>query len=180
MIKIQGMELDIEKSSDGTNNFMWSLYFTEGLFEDNNVSKTTEPVLFRLKRTDYQNPSNQAYYIYYNPYINKYNIIQKSELECQEKDVGYNIGGFMVLNDCRLVFVYPKCTDTVNYNRTRSFDEEFDESFENRTIDCDGLPDLCGAFREINFNNDFEIGCPIIEDGNEFDQYEFDDAFTID
>jgi len=54
------------------------------------------------------------------------------------------------------------------------FTEEFTNSYELRKISCEEQEYLCGEFREMNFSNDFEIDCPIIEDNNAFDMYEFD------
>jgi len=178
MKKIYGMNLDIEKSSNGTDDIMWSLYFTEGEFQSNQISKSTEPIIFRLKRKDYYTETISSYFIFFNPYNNKYTILNKKELECIEKDYGYYIGGFIVLSDCRLIFLHPDCKDDIEYKRIRNFSEEFTEAYENRSIDCEGDPEICGAFREINFNNDFDIGCPIIEEDNEFNEYEFDDSYN--
>jgi hypothetical protein len=171
MVKITGLELDKERSSDGTNGSMWTLVFTEGLFEGPGVSKFLEPVQFKLKRKDYQYSIPKGFYIYYNPYNNQWQIIENDKKdECD--DVGYNVGGFIVRSCNDIVFLYPRCTDDVQY--VRPFTEEFTEGYEKRLITCDDYDDLCGAFREENFSNDFEIDCPIIETGNEFNDAEFD------
>jgi len=179
MTKIQGMELDLEKSSDGTSGDMWKLVFTQGLFEGPGVSKTTEPVQFIIKKKDYNHPLPVGYYIYYNPYYNKFQITTDNPEECT--DPGYNIGGFLVSN-CRMIFLNPKCTDDTSY--IRPFAEEFDQNFEKRKISCDEMDDFCGAFRDggedgdpdgiPGFSSGFEIDCPIIEDNNSFYYAEFD------
>jgi len=170
MTKIEGHEIDIEQSSDGTNDFQWRLVFTKGIFEGPGVLKTTEPVQFLLKKSEYQSPTPKGYYIYYNPYTNKYNIIDRDQQnDCT--DWGYNMGGFIVIG-CKLTFVYPKCTDDTTY--IRPFAEEFTNAYETKKISCEDQEELCGAFLETGFTNDFEIDCPIIEDNNSFDHAEFD------
>ncbi len=170
MTKISGIELDLEQSSDGTNDFQWRLVFTKGLFEGPGVSKTVEPIQFILKKSDYISPVIQGYYIYYNPVTNKYNFLAREEQDnC--KDYGYNIGGFIIV-DCRITFLYPKCTDNTTY--IRPFTEEFTTAYESKKLSCEDQSELCGAFLETGFTNDFEIDCPIIEDNNAFDMYEFD------
>jgi hypothetical protein len=167
MIQVKGIELDLERSSDGSKGGMWNLVFTSGLFSGPGVQKFTEPFQFRIKKGEYS--TLKGYYIYYNPYNDRIQIIENNETGCQ--DLGYNIGGFLIRDCDEIVFLYPKCKDDVQY--IRNFDEVFDESYEKRKITCDEYEDLCGAFREENFSNDFEIDCPIIGT-NEFDVYEFD------
>ena len=169
MTKISGCELDLELSSDGTTGSMWSLVFTKGLFTGPSVSKTVEPVQFRLKKKDYNSNLPERYYIYYNPYTNKYQFI-KDDLVDECQDPGYNIGGFIV-SGCRLMFLNPKCNPDVEY--IRPFAEEFNLNFEKRDIDCSDFDEFCGAFRDDSFTNGFEIDCPIIEDDNAFYYAEF-------
>jgi len=168
---IYGQEIDLEKSSDGTTSFMWNLVFTGGEYQGPGVSKTIEPVQFKLKKNNFPSKLPDRYYIYYNPYNNKYQFLKDSEIgKCA--DPGYNIGGFIV-TDCRIVFLNPKCTDDTTY--IRPFAEEFDQNFEKRQINCSDLDEFCGAFRDDSFTNGFEIDCPIIEDNNAFYYAEFDD-----
>jgi len=81
MIKITGHELDLENSSDGTNDFQWRIVFTKGLFEGPGVYKTVEPVQFILKKSEYNSPLPISYYIYYNPYTNKYSMVKNSDFD---------------------------------------------------------------------------------------------------
>ncbi len=170
MIKIYGHELDLNRSSDGTNDIAWTLVFTQGRFDGPGVSKTVEPVQFKLKKKDYNFPLPKSYYVFYNPDNNKYNIIENGEVpECS--DYGYQLGGF-VISGCRMMFLYPKCTDNAEY--IRPFAEEYDQNFEKRQIKCSEVQDFCGAFRDDSFTEGFEIDCPIIEDNNAFNYSEFD------
>jgi len=172
MLVIQGQEIDLEKSSDGTDGRQWNLVFTSGQYIGPSVSRTVEPVQFRLKKSDYNSKLPQGWYIYYNPYINKYNILQKDQIpECN--DLGYNIGGFIISN-CKMMFLYPECSNDVEY--IRPFAEEYDTAFEKREIKCEDYDDYCGAFNELGFDTGFEIDCPIIEDNNAFKYAEFDPA----
>lgn len=170
MTRIEGHELDIERSSDGTNDVQWRLVFTQGLFQGPGVQRSVEPVQFLLKRSDYNNKIPVSYYIYYDPVINKYQFVENDVKERCE-DYGYNLGGFIVA-DCKLTFIYPKCTDDVTY--IRPWTEEFTEAYEKRNISCEEQADMCGQFRDTNFNNDFEIDCVIVEDDNAFYYAEFD------
>ena len=170
MIKIEGCELDIEKSSDGTNDNSWYLYFTGGVCEAPSVIKTKEPSILRLKKKDYQSIYPIARHLYFNPETDKYTLLDPSEVqECD--DLGILLGGFIVIG-CKLTFVYPKCTDDKTY--IRPFEETFDEAFEKRQLSCDEQSELCGAFRDFQFDESFEIDCPIVEDNNAFDYGEFD------
>jgi len=177
MTKIYGHELDLEQSSDGTDGSMWTLVFTQGRFDGPQVSKTVEPVQFVLKKKDYDFPFPKSYYIYYNPYTNKYQMIENNqEEECT--DPGYQLGGFIISN-CRMMFLNPKCT--LGENGTtyiRPFAEEFTQAYEKRQISCNDFNDFCGAFRDDSFTNGFEIDCPILESDSEFSFVEFDDDFT--
>jgi len=165
-----GQEFNLDKSSNGTNGNMWTLVFNSGEYKGINVTRTVEPIQFILKKKDYNSPLPLRYYIYYNPYINKYQFIKDDEFdECT--DPGYNIGGF-VISDCRIMFLQPKCTEDLEY--IRPFAEEFDKNFEKREINCQDFDEFCGAFRDDSFTDGFEIDCPIIEDNNAFYYAEFD------
>lgn len=170
MKKMYGHELDLERSSDGTDDNQWRLVFTQGEFQGPGVSRPVEPVQFLLKKKDYDSPLPLSYYIYYNPYTNKYNIIKDDVMdECT--DPGYSIGGF-IISGCRMIFLNPKCTDDLEY--IRPFAEEFDQAYEKRDIKCEEFEDFCGAFRDDSFTEGFEIDCPIVEDNNAFDYGQFD------
>jgi hypothetical protein len=171
MVKISGMDLNVEKSSDGTNGAMWYLYFNEGLFSGPGVSKTVEPSIFRLKKADYDSKLPKSYYMYYNPYINKYNLLTPEEEAETCQDLGYSIGGFIIKN-CKLYFVYPKDCEDVLY--TRGFAEEYDTSYNKKTYNCYIEPDICGEFHSENFNNDYRIDCIVYGDENGFDVCEFE------
>jgi hypothetical protein len=128
MTKLTGMDLNIEKSSDGTNNNQWSLFFNPGYFsnESNTMFRKTESSVLKLKKLDYNCPISCGYHIYYNPDNNKYNVIDSEEhydLSCH--DYGYNIGGFVVKN-CKLVFVYPKDCENIEYRR--GFGDEYNSA----------------------------------------------------
>ena len=171
MLKISGCELDLEQSSDGTDDLQWRLVFTKGQFIAPGVAKTTEPVQFVLKRSNYNLNVPKGYYIYFNPENNKYNIIENDKIDLCNNP-GYNIGGFLVRN-CKLSFIYPKCSDDVEYKRP--FAEEFTRSYEKREMKCSDYEGLCGAFNDVNFSDEeFETHCPIIEDNNAFYYAEFD------
>ena len=175
MTKLEGHEIDIEQSSDGTNDIQWRLVFTPALYKGPGVSKTVEPVQFVLKRKDYSNKIPKGYYIFFDPSTNKYQIISKDEIENQTQCYeGINIGGFIVTGfpSCKLTFVYPKCTDDVTY--VRPWTEEFTEAYEKRQLSCEDQEEMCGAFKDFEFNEDFEIDCPIVEDNNAFDYGAFD------
>ena len=173
MTKISGMALNISKSSDGTNGAQWQLFFTEGLFEAPGVLKNTEPSLLRLKKSDYQCTVPCGYHLYYNPYTNKYNLIDNDTYLINKdcNDYGYLIGGFVVAG-CKLTFVYPRDCEDTEY--IRPFSDEFDTAFNKKVSNCDEHLDICGAFDELQFSDAYDISCPIIEDGNAFSQYEFD------
>jgi hypothetical protein len=177
MTRISGMILDIEKSSTDPISG-WYLYFTEGLFEAPGVSKFVEPSILRLKKKDYSSTSGglpRTFHIYFNPLINKYTVIENSEIdECE--DTGYSIGGFMVKN-CKLYFVYPKDCEDIEYRRP--FAEEYNEAFNKLEINCDTpdevLEEICGEFNRENFNNDYKIECLVFtSEDDQFCYVEFD------
>ena len=170
MKKLYGHELDLEQSSDGTDDFFWRLVFTKGQFQGPGVIRTVEPAMFNLKRSEYDSPLPLSYYIYYNPLTNKYQLVQNDEKD-KCNDLGYMIGGFIV-SGCRLMFLQPKCTEDLEY--IRPFSESFDQAYEKRNISCEDFDDFCGAFRDDSFTNGFEIDCPIVEDTNAFDYGQFD------
>jgi hypothetical protein len=176
MIKIQGMELNFEKSSDGTNGSSWQLYFNRGLFSNSSGSmiRFTEPTVVKLKKKDYDYSKPKGFYLYYNPNNNKFSIVENNEdLSCEEP--GYSIGGFLIKN-CKMYFVYPKSCEGIEYRR--SFDDAYNDAYNNLSINCDTpdevLEEVCGEFREMNFNNDYNIDCVIFETSeNEFNACEF-------
>jgi hypothetical protein len=180
MVLLNGMGLNIEKSSDGTNGASWSLYFNKGYFlnPSGSMLRATEPYVLKLKKQDYICNFPCGYHLYYNPDNNKFTVIDDKEHQDLAKctDYGYHTGGFVV-KDCKLIFVYPKNCDDIEF--IREFDSEFDSAYNKLRIDCDTpeetLEEICGTFNELNFNNDYEIDCIVYENSeNEFNICEFD------
>jgi len=175
VVKIHGMELNLEKSSAGTNGAMWSLYFNPGYFYGNGVIRSTEASEITLKKSDYNCTLPCGYHMFYNPWNNKYTLIESKDIEdCN--DYGYSIGGFIVKN-CKIGFVYPKDCEDIEYRR--SFDESYDDlPFNQLDINCETpqelLDEVCGTFLEENFSNDYDINCIVYEENNQFKYCEFD------
>ena len=183
MILVKGMDLNIEKSSNGTNNNQWLLYFNRGYFVNSSETlvRSTDSNVLKLKKSNYVCEYPCGYHVYYNPDNNKFSIIDNQEYNQISEgtvchDYGYSIGGFIVHN-CKLNFVYPKDCDIIEYQR--EFAPEFDESYNKQRFDCntseEELAEICGTFNDLNFNNDYDIDCIVYENSeNEFNACQFD------
>jgi hypothetical protein len=186
---VKPIQFDIENSS--TTGFEYQLVFTSGIFDDNNLRIQTEPVVYRIKKSDYKDITVPVgYHFMYNPRYNKFTLLPTSEYESLDEchDYGISIGGFVIMkyeNKCRLSFVYPKCETTKSI---RPFSDSFDTyipdekegAIEGRDIPCDPdfVGELCAAFNTLNFDDSYEIKCPITESEatNSFDYCEFEDV----
>jgi len=183
MILVDGMTLNVEKSSDGTNNNQWLLYFDRGYFVNSSgtLVRITDTNVIKLIKNDYICENPCGYHIYYNPDNNKFAILDTTEyisLENENKchDYGYSIGGFIV-KDCKLNFVYPKNCENVEYKR--EFTEAFNKAYNKQRLDCETsqeyLDEICGTFNELNFDESYEIDCIVYETSeNEFNSCQFD------
>jgi len=192
MNTIKKIEFDTEKSS--TSGIEYRIVFTDGLFEDpSGMRFPVESSVFRIKKSDYKDITVPiGYHFYYNPRNQTFSLLDANEFinlsECN--DYGEHIGGFLIMkyqNKCKLSFVYPKCENGTK--SIRPFSDDFDTydpdnqeegSFEGREIPCDPnfAGELCNAFNTLNFDNSYEIKCPITENvaTNSFDYCEYDDS----
>ncbi len=159
MTTIKGIELDLLRSSN--NNFNWELVFTGGSFLSVNTSIQLEPSLIRIHKRDYTHCDKFPclYNIYYNPYYDKYSIIDQNELQDDCNDNGYKIGGFQVKN-CKMFFVHPNNCEGVQYER--NFTQEYNNSFTLTEFDCTDT--ICGDFNDISFNEAYDTKCVIGEE----------------
>jgi len=175
MEQIIGMVLDFENMTKDK----WILKLTEGTYKSAGVIRTVEPVIIKLNKDDYTNYQLEIFDLYYDPYKNKYNTIQRPETFDDSNycpDFGYHLGGYMI-NGCVLRFLYPVST-TVEY--VRPFSDEFSDGFVDDSIVVNS-----NVWRPAPFNSDFNLDFQTItveEDpkpGNEFEITSFSSAFTI-
>jgi hypothetical protein len=178
MIIVQGIELDLEQSSN--DEYDWSLVFSPGSFTFPGISKQVESTIFHLKRSDYQCESFLPclYSIYFNPKTNRYQIIPAgTEDECN--DLGILIGGFQV-KDCKMYFAAPKTCNDIAYHR--SFTDEYNKAFAVTEYECQEDPNNQECIPEFNpdqFDEAFDTSCIVAEcPGGGFGRLDFDDSFN--
>jgi hypothetical protein len=181
MNKVQGLTLNIEKSSP--QGEFWYLYFNKGIFVGPGIRKDTEDFILRLsKKEETQKCTGVCgYQIYFNPLNNKWTVLDIDET-CH--DYGYHVGGFVVDSvNCRLVFMRPKVPDCDITEYRRDFDEDFDEGYNQLSINCETpqeiLDDVCGQFLEENFTEAYDVNCIVLEEKDQFKEFEFRPSFEI-
>ena len=195
MEKYTGMTLNLEKSSDGSTNKEWYLYFDAGVFTDFNKARTTDDFILRLKKykekekCQKQNKTLCGYHLFYDPNYDSFTLLDDTQYSdsCLLDDLGHHIGGYVVdftdPKNCRIIFVYPKNCDVDENDFRRDFEDEFDANYNKLSINCDTpqgiLDDVCGQFLEENFSDAYDINCLVIEEENQFKKVEFDKSYEI-
>ena len=175
MEKIIGMVLDYENMQADK----WVLKLTSGTYEGDGVIRTVEPATIKLNKSDYTDLQLEVFDLYYNPFNNQYNTVQRTDEFDNANycpDYGYHLGGYMI-NGCNLRFMYP-ISDDVEY--VRPFTDEFSDGYVDDSVIVDTNVTRPSAF-SFDFNLDFQTtGTDIVPTSGlkEYEYSAFSSAFA--
>ncbi len=132
--------LDLKKSL----NDRWAMYFTEGTFNFNGVTRHSEPGVIRIRPGDYDDL--EIYNVYYNSLYDIYDI--RKDPGCLINE--YMMGGFMI-DDCNMRFV-------INPNACekylRAFSDDFNVGFEKESGVYNSCKKQCTTFN-FQYSNEY-------------------------